>query len=901
MDTDTRILSVSIRGGSTCDALPKCVAHGEQENPVEAIATHENTDFDALASLLAASKLYPQAVPVLPRRMNRNVQDFVTLYWEQLPFRHADDLPKRTTTRLILVDTQTVPTMRGMSKHTRLEVVDHHPRDPNLSADIPFSGAETGATTTILVEQISQAMVPLSPIEATLLLLGIYEDTGSLSYLTTTPRDARASAWLLDRHANLEVVNRYLRYPLTEKQRTLYNQLVESCETLEIAGQVVAVASAAVSEYVEEISTLAHKIRDLLDPDALFVIVQMDDHVQLVARSATDAINVAEVAGFFGGGGHSRAAAALIHGRAVDAVKADLTTYLREHIVPAVTVGRIMSFGVHTLAPDTTVAEAADLMTRYGHEGFPVVDGGRVVGIVTRRDVDRALHHKLGGAPVRLYMMSGDITVTPDDSVEKLRQIMAAHRIGQVPVVQNGAVIGIVTRTDLLKLWTVPSKPRQAEIAAKLAQSLPPALLRLIQEVGREAAEMQAPVYLVGGFVRDLLLGIPNFDLDFVVEGDAIRLARRLSRRLGGKVRVHGQFKTANWLLEGLSNGGPDFPGNIDFVTARTEFYEEPTVLPTVERSSIKQDLQRRDFTINTLAIRTDPERFGELLDFYGGETDLAHKTLRVLHSLSFVEDPTRMLRAARFEQRLGFHIEPRTEELLRNAVELLDKVTGPRILHELLLIFDEEAPEDILCRLEGLGILPHVSPGLQCDDWRAERFRRLRTERPPWMESLSGEQKRDADLTLLLCRLPAKELDAFIARFRLRHQLAELLQATRGLLAWERNLSRVGLRASGVCRILDPAPPEAVALLWYVTDKARVRARVEDYMLRLRHIRPALTGHDLKSMGLSPGPLYKNILAAVLAAKLDGEISTPDEEKALVKALLADGRELPPPWPRRC
>jgi len=798
------------RNGECAPALSPG-AHGRGLVRMEIIATHENTDFDALASLLAASKLYPHATPVLPRRLNRNVQDFVTLYWEQLPFWHTEDLPRRPITRLILVDTQTIPTLKGMGKNTRVEIIDHHPRSADLPVDIAFTAAETGATTTLLVEQMSQALVPISPIEATLLLLGIYEDTGSLSYLTTTARDARAAAWLLDRHANLEVVNRYLRYPLTERQRSLYEQLLQNSETLEFSGQVVAIATATVPEYVEEISTLAHKLRDLLDPDALFVIVQMDEHVQIVARSTSDAVNVADTATFFGGGGHSRAAAALVRGRTVAEVKDALVAYLKERVMPAVTVGEIMSYGVHTVGPDTTIAEAADLMTRYGHEGFPVVERGKVIGILTRREVDRALHHKLGGAPVRLYMVAGNVTVSPGDPVEKLRQVMVEHRVGQVPVVRDGEVIGIVTRTDLLKLWAVPPSPRRAEIAAKLAESLPPPLLRLIQEVGREAEEMQASAYLVGGFVRDLLLGIPNFDIDFVVEGDAIRLARRLARRIGGKVRVHTQFKTANWLLEGISNGTPEFPGNIDFVTARTEFYEEPTVLPKVERSSIKLDLHRRDFTINTLAIRVDPEHFGELLDFYGGEADLNHKIIRVLHSLSFVEDPTRMLRAARFETRMGFHMEPRTEELLRNAVDLLDKVSGPRILHELLLILEEQAPEAILCRLQELGILRHISPSLGCDAWLRERFQRLREQTPPWGDKPSGDGLRHAHLPQLAARLPERELAALLARLRLRRHLADLLTSTAPVPAAARQPARRPLPPRQPRRTPEPPPLHAV------------------------------------------------------------------------------------------
>jgi tRNA nucleotidyltransferase (CCA-adding enzyme) len=258
------------------------------------------------------------------------------------------------------------------------------------------------------------------------------------------------------------------------------------------------------------------------------------------------------------------------------------------------------------------------------------------------------------------------------------------------------------------------------------------------------------------------------------------------------------------------------------------------------------------------------------------------------------------MLRAARFETRMGFHMEPRTEELLRNAAELLDRVTGPRILHEISLILEEKSPEDTLCRLQDLDILRHVSPGLHCDEWLAQRFRSLRDEAPSWGGELSGESLRDAYLALLTSRLPEEELADFVDRFRLRRSLAELLFAFRGLLQDEKRLARRDVKPSDVRRILDSAPIGAVRLLWYATAKNSVRRHVEDYVLRLRDVRPSLTGNDLKALGLPPGPLYKNLLAAVLIARLDGEVSTLDEERALAQQLVAEGRELPSLWPRR-
>src|SRR5450756_606038 len=244
-----------------------------------------------------------------------------------------------------------------------------------------------------------------------------------------------------------------------------------------------------------------------------------------------------------------------------------------------------------------------------------------------------------------------------------------------------------------------------------LSDALPPAMNELLLSA-RDAAQAEgASLYLVGGFVRDLLLGQPTMDLDLVVEGNAIAVADRLAVLRGGRVRSHSRFGTAKVIFD---DSPPGTPVSLDLVTARTEFYERPTVLPQVEWSSIRQDLYRRDFTINTMAICLDRERYGELLDYYVGERDLQNGQVRVLHNLSFVEDPTRILRAVRFEQRLAFQIEERTAELIDDAVELLDHVTGERLRHELYLLLAEAQPEKGLERLEQFGALVHIHPDLR-------------------------------------------------------------------------------------------------------------------------------------------------------------------------------------------
>jgi tRNA nucleotidyltransferase (CCA-adding enzyme) len=656
----------------------------------------------------------------------------------------------------------------------------------------------------------------------------------------------------------------------------------------------VVIATATVSDYVEEISTLAHRLRDIFDPAALFLLVEMDDHIQFVARSSSEAIDVAQIAAHLNGGGHGRAAAALIRGRTLADTRQQLLDLLPEHVKPTVTVGQIMSYGVHTLSPETTVAEAEEMMRRYGHEGFPVVENGQVVGTLTRREIDKALHHRLGGAAIRLYMHKGDVSVSPEDSVARLQQVMMEHGLGQVPVVEGSEVIGIVTRTDLIKLWSTPprERPRATEIAQLIEQALPAPLLKVIQQASQTASQMGYSLYFVGGFVRDLLLGTPTLDIDLVVEGDAIKLARRLSRQIGGRVRSHARFGTAKLIFD-ETQSELSVP-SIDFVAARSEFYEHPTALPQVERSSIKLDLHRRDFTINTLAIRLEPEHYGELVDFYGGEQDLKNGLIRVLHSLSFVEDPTRMLRAARLEQRLGFRIEERTEELIGNALGLLDRVSGERIRHELYLILQEAEPEKGLCRLEELGVLAQIHPVLRCDDWLSGKCRRLREvlEAGDWRPD-SGEQASPIHyLALLTYRLIPGELETLIGRLKITRDDAACLREVSELRPIVPRLAERDLPPSAIYRLLAPFSGPSIFLMWVASDSALIRQRLELYHRHLQYVKPEIDGAWLQERGVEPGPIYRQILGALRDARLDGQVSSLSEEEALAEKLLAETAE---------
>ncbi|MFN2272108.1 MAG: CBS domain-containing protein [Anaerolineae bacterium] len=879
---------------------------------MEVILTHENADFDAVASLLGASKLFPTATPVLPRRVNRNGLAFVSLYGTELPFVQPDDLPRRhKITRAILVDTQGLTTLKGMGRDLKVDIIDHHERDADLNPDWTFSGETLGATTTLLVEEIRVRGIELTWVEATLLWLGIHEDTGSLSYAGTTARDVHAAAWLMEQGARLDVAVDFLHHPLAPAQRVLYEQLLEQSETHEIEGHNIVIAWAEARGLEEEISTLAHKLRDLLEPAALFVLVALDDgpgraggsgravRVQLVARSTTDDIDVAEVAERFGGGGHKRASAGLVRGRSLQEVREELLEFLPRVVRSGVTVRQIMSRGVQVLSPRATVAEAAERMRRTGHEGFPVVLAGNVIGLLTRRAVDRALQFEMGNAPVSQVMEAGNVTVAPDDSVAHLQRVMIDSNWGQIPVVEGNRIVGVVTRTDLITMWGAPSQHAQRyEVVALLEQALSEPVLALVRRISREAHEMGFVPYFVGGLVRDLLLGTPIVDVDMVIEGDGIALADRLSKELGGRVIAHKRFGTAKWLLTkriwrqvaGKTTNDDDLPPSVDFASARTEFYIYPTALPKVERSSIKQDLHRRDFTINTLAIRLDPDHWGALLDFYGGESDLRDGVIRVLHSLSFADDPTRMLRAARLESRLGFRLDPRSEELIADALPLLKRVSGDRIRHELEQIFDEPEPERVLSRLEDLGVLAQIQSDLRCDKWLQSKCVDLRQVLASETWGLKPEDNVFLHLAMLVYRLDEESLEAFLKRLKIKRDDADDLRL---LLDLRTALPKVGrARPSAVYRLLRPFPSRALATAWIATGSGRQQGQLLRYQTEWRLVEPETTGDDLKAMGLRPSPLFGQLLGVLREARLDGKVSTREEEEAMLQKLLADERK---------
>lgn len=873
---------------------------------MELISTHVSADFDALASMVAVSKLYPKARLLFPGSQERNVREFLRETRFSLQAERLKGFSLNAVTRLILVDVKRgtrIGPLRDILERPGLDVhiYDHHPAHPKDIQGSLEVLREVGATTTILLDLLREQELPVNPQEATLLALGIYEETGLLTFTNTTEADLQAAAFCLSRGANLGLVADFIRRELSAEQVGLLNDLIRSAETYTINGVRVVISTASLDRYVGDLAMLTHKLRDMENINVLFTLVRMDNRVHLVARSRLEAVDAGQIADAFGGGGHASAASATVKDFTLFQVKERLLQLLKERVCPLKQARDIMTAPVKAIPERFTIRGAAEIMNRFNLAYLPVVRRGEMVGLITREVVDKAIFHSLGDAPVHDYMSGEFLRVTPDTPLPQVQRLMVERSLGFLPVLEGQRLQGAVTRADLLRhtyedLLKRPTFPATEErelggpvarhMAGLLANRLPPRIQSILRLAGTVAVELGTKVYAVGGFVRDLLLRHENLDVDLVVEGDGIAYAEVLGGHLSGKVTSHRRFGTA---VVSLPDGF-----KIDVATARTEYYEYPAALPTVEHSSMKMDLYRRDFTINTLAVCLNADRYGELLDFFGGQQDLRDKTLRIIHNLSFVEDPTRILRAVRFEVRFGFHLSRHAEQLITNAVQmgLLAKLSGARLYTELQLILQEALPLAILQRLQELGVLTAIHPRLSVDATTERRFRRV-GEVITWYGLLyQGDQPTPwiVYLLTLLGERVGTEARAILRRLgpspRAAATLAQDLARLRGLARQFQQARE--LSPSRVFRWLADAPLEVVLALMARMERPELRKVVGDFLATMRRVRPFLRGSDLRALGVRPGPIYREILNSLQYARLDGHVQNRDDELRFVRQKFA-------------
>ncbi|MFC1683567.1 CBS domain-containing protein [Candidatus Zixiibacteriota bacterium] len=485
------------------------------------------------------------------------------------------------------------------------------------------------------------------------------------------------------------------------------------------------------------------------------------------------------------------------------------------------------------------------------------------------------------------------ISASPRTTPRKLHRLMLESGRKHLLVRGPAGPMGVLSRSDLLTGW-----PPGEELFSGAAENLSRLMrqhfsvkgLRLLRKVGRFGQEIGLQVLLVGGSVRDLLLRAPDVDLDIVVVGDGISFARKFVARHGGRMVAYRRFATAMMVLPGGLK--------IDVVSARAERYKRPGALPTVRSGALAHDLYRRDFTINSMAIELSPERFGRLVDPFGGRQDLSRRVIRLMHNLSFVEDPTRIIRGVRFEGRYGFHMDGRTEHLLKVAARdgMLDRISGQRLREEILILLRERDPLPALRRLDRLGVWRSLSPELRLTGGLAGLLERTGRRLKRWSD-LWPEGTLDPWIVHLLglfSNLSAGEMERLAVRLCLHRKAVECLRRARQAeVAVMKKLVATRRPSNGeLYRLLQPFPAEVLIYLMARNSRRTVTRRIVHYQTRLRPVSLRIGGEELKDLGLVPGSVFKQVLESVLEAKLDGRVrSRSDELRLAAKLARREGR----------
>jgi tRNA nucleotidyltransferase (CCA-adding enzyme) len=900
---------------------------------MDLILCHTTADFDALGAAVGLTRLLPGSLIVLTGGSHPPVRDFLALHRDEYPLIERRSVNPEKIRSISVVDTQQRDRLGKAAEWLYLPnlkeiiVYDHHIAQ---ESDIPATVAhisQVGATTTLIVEQLQQQQISLTAAQATVMALGIHVDTGSLTFDSSTPRDALALAWLMQQGASLSVISEYLDPGLSLQLQQLLTEAIDKLQSVCIRGYTIAWIILKTDKFVPGLSSIASHLMTLTEIDALILANEYpfsegESRLTVIGRSQIKSVNLHELFAPLGGGGHSQATSANLRGVDPQTILNQLVDSIKANIPHPPTARDLMSSPVRTIRPETTIEEAQRILLRYGHSGLSVVDTqAQLVGIISRRDLDIALHHGFSHAPVKGYMATNLKTITPDTTLPEIEALMVTYDIGRLPVVQDKQLLGIVTRTDVLRQLHQGDREtrrqgdketrRQGDkilfsYAEQLQDKLAPQLWQLLNLASKEAEKRGWHLYLVGGAVRDLLLAEESAsalmikDIDMVVDGfhksadvgAGVELASSLQRVYpNARLEIHGAFQTAALLW----HNDPELNSLwVDIATARTEFYPYPAANPEVEASSIRQDLYRRDFTINAIALRLTSPRAGELLDFFGGLLDLQAKQIRVLHVNSFIEDPTRIYRGVRFAVRFGFQFESQTEAYIRYAINsgIYDRTAQQnsktpalqtRLKAELKHILEAPYWKAALELLDNLGALQCIHPTLKLDEELLRQLRLLERclRRFDTQQSLIHWQMR---------------LEAIILHLRseYRGKVAKNLQFPEDSIKRLENLTSVETevmtllptfqRPSQVVQLLRKYDLPMLILI-AVQSKGVVRRKIWQYLTVWANVQPILNGNDLRKLGYKPGPQFRQMLDDLLAATLDLIISDrTSAEEFLVK-----------------
>jgi len=426
---------------------------------MQVVTTHKNTDFDAMASTIAALILYPEAVPVLPRKVNPNVKAFLSIHKDIFKISSFDDISLGDVKRLIVVDINSwgrLGRIRGLKKNKNLEIFlwDHHSNAGDIKPTWKCQ-EPVGANITLMVRQLKQEKKILSPIQATLFLAGLYEDTGNLTFPSSTAEDAYAAAYLLERKADLNIISSFLRPAYGEKQKNVLFEMLQSAKRDRVNGYSVSFNKLNLKNYVDNLAVVVHMYREILNLDAAFGIFVDEERnrCMIIGRSNADGFDIGTITRSMGGGGHPAAGSAVLESVNPDAVADMIRELIQGNQQASVQISDLMSFPVYTVSPDTSMKKVASMLREKGCTGFPVVENEKLVGMISRRDFKRVKKESQLKGPVKAFMKTDVITIAPGKSPTEAARLMVKYDIGRLPVVENENILGILTRSDTMRYF----------------------------------------------------------------------------------------------------------------------------------------------------------------------------------------------------------------------------------------------------------------------------------------------------------------------------------------------------------------------------------------------------------------------------------------------------------------
>ncbi|GAB4284928.1 MAG: CBS domain-containing protein [Candidatus Rifleibacteriota bacterium] len=866
----------------------------------EIIAFPHNADLDLVAAARCLILLNSSLTILHPVRLNQNAWEAVRKqgWFKSIKFKDLDFSKVAAVHLLGITLPKHNPELVDQLVRHNIRTVSYANRESRLPISTEAITIKTISFTAHFLQHCLENNYKMSKDDLFLFSAAVTEKTWAGLAGRVTNQDLEMLARLRKTKVSTRRIANSIVLGLREGQIGLYHKMLKNIEDIHPGNWPISLICINSSGQVQDLEPVVDAVWSDISPPIMVICISSGNFTRVWARSSVPGVDFAEVFKDFRPRINRNWVCFSFSGNSHQMNTLSIKDYLARSIPADLTAEQIMSASPQCIDWGATVKDAMDAMLRFNIMSLVVLKEKVFAGLITRRDLDRAVQMELLDSPIGPYVPTSIPTVGPATPVRVLKNIMVRFNLTRIPVVDSGNVVGIITSRELLRslpdylplppdylpLAEQTVLPSPTEMADALKRVFSVKALHILAKIGKTAEEKGIQAFAVGGFVRDLLLEKSNLDIDIVVIGDAIPFAKSLSKDFSCDYKVFDRFHTARIYLEDMK---------IDFSSARIEHYPDPGALPQIEFSGLSNDLFRRDFTINTLALALNPQVFLQLKDFFGGYSDLTQKKIKILHSFSFLEDPTRLFRALRFARRFNFSLEKDTRRAFDLAIHrgCLHKLSKKRIGSEISRCLKEERPHKIVEDLFNAGLMEALSPELTDISLIPGKFRLVKSLVRKFKNI---EQNIDEEAILwtgLLSAISRKEAASVLDSIGAHHSRRIItINCLKALEEVPRKISSIPVEDSvSLFYLLEEFTLEAlIALMAFSLEKHNSR-KVLRFILELRGIRPEITGKDLINAGIPPGAHMRTIFRRILNLKLEGSKLDKQKEIEIAKQSYKD------------